>query len=933
MSSSSRTSAYATSPECCGVCGRRTRSTGAGVRRGRSPPDRDRARIPPVPRRARECECHYIESAARVSGPSLTGRILRRVPRVRTYTQYRSSSGPPLALRRQRLRRLRSRSGGRGAGRASQGRGHRRHGRGVPLPPADPRPRSAARAGRRSRAATGRPVDVLWQTGCTPVDDLPLVATPFLPAADLAARARRGRHRRQSCGHRFGARPTSAAGRFAVVASRLAELGEAGTTTSASSPRNWSRAGSPRTASRRRSPRTTCWPPGPGPYAGYRRSLLSVFGEPSPNRVQRGRTPRGNGEVREYDAVPMSASVAQSSRRTGHGPAVADAGQPAGGGLFTSPPWIAAVCGTYGFTAESRIAVDTAGAPVGGLSGSRSTTPAAGRLLSLPFSDRADPPVPDTAIWDLLFDTVDRGPATRRSRCAASTTHRRSTPAARCARRARPPGTAPRWTPRSTSCIAGSAASRGATSPRPNGPASGSRSGDDLDAVRTMHHLHVRLRKHKYRLLAQPWEFFERIWQEFAPGRRAASPCWPATATSRSPAALFLEWNGVLYYKFGASIRSTWRCARTTRSTGPRSSWASSAGSASSTGASAIWTSRAWSGSSASGPASERRLLTLRAGVAAQRPAQREFGDVLGGLTRLLTERVGARRDHRPRGRTALPLLLLSPRIRGSVGHRPGSTRKDDIHDSRADSRVVVVGQGYVGLPLAVRAVEVGHDGGRLRPRQGPRRPAAPGRRASSTTSPTTTSRAALDTGRYMPSDDAADLAGFNTAVVCVPTPLRDGAPDLSFIEDAARLLAPHLRRGACVVLESTTYPGTTEEVFGPILEAGSGLRAGVDFHLGYSPERIDPGNPTWGLQNTPKIVSGVDDASADGGRGLLRHRGRPDRGGARHPGGRAGEAAGEHLPARQHRAGQRAGDLLPRARHRRLVGRSTWRRPSRSVS
>jgi nucleotide sugar dehydrogenase len=64
------------------------------------------------------------------------------------------------------------------------------------------------------------------------------------------------------------------------------------------------------------------------------------------------------------------------------------------------------------------------------------------------------------------------------------------------------------------------------------------------------------------------------------------------------------------------------------------------------------------------------------------------------------------------------------------------------------------------------------------------------------------------------------------------------------------------------VVLESTTYPGTTEELFGPILEEGSGLAAGGDFHLGYSPERIDPGNPVWGLANTPKVVSGIDEAS-----------------------------------------------------------------------
>jgi UDP-N-acetyl-D-glucosamine dehydrogenase len=178
------------------------------------------------------------------------------------------------------------------------------------------------------------------------------------------------------------------------------------------------------------------------------------------------------------------------------------------------------------------------------------------------------------------------------------------------------------------------------------------------------------------------------------------------------------------------------------------------------------------------------------------------------------------------------------------------------------ESRVVVVGQGYVGLPLAVRAVEVGHtvvgfdlDKDRVdRLRRG----------VSFIDDISDADLAAvLGSGRYTPSDDPADLAGFTVAVVCVPTPLRDGAPDLRYIEDAARMLAPHVRPGACVVLESTTYPGTTEEVFAPILEAGSGLRAGADFHVGFSPERIDPSNPTWGLRNTPKIVSGIDDASA----------------------------------------------------------------------
>lgn len=119
-----------------------------------------------------------------------------------------------------------------------------------------------------------------------------------------------------------------------------------------------------------------------------------------------------------------------------------------------------------------------------------------------------------------------------------------------------------------------------------------------------------------------------------------------------------------------------------------------------------------------------------------------------------------------------------------------------------------------------------------------------------------------LATGRYQPSLDYADASGFDVAVITVPTPLREGAPDLSYIEESGRSLAALLRAGATVVLESTTYPGTTQELLAPILETGSQLRAGEDFHLGYSPERIDPGNATFGLVNTPKVVSGVDAAS-----------------------------------------------------------------------
>lgn len=116
--------------------------------------------------------------------------------------------------------------------------------------------------------------------------------------------------------------------------------------------------------------------------------------------------------------------------------------------------------------------------------------------------------------------------------------------------------------------------------------------------------------------------------------------------------------------------------------------------------------------------------------------------------------------------------------------------------------------------------------------------------------------QAALSRG-YTPTSDPADLAGFDIAVISVPTPLRDGLPDLGYIEAAGRDLAAHLRAGACVILESTTYPGTTTELLAPILMDGSGLHID-DFYLGYSPERIDPGNAQFGLVNTPKVVSGA---------------------------------------------------------------------------
>ena len=173
----------------------------------------------------------------------------------------------------------------------------------------------------------------------------------------------------------------------------------------------------------------------------------------------------------------------------------------------------------------------------------------------------------------------------------------------------------------------------------------------------------------------------------------------------------------------------------------------------------------------------------------------------------------------------------------------------------------VIVGQGYVGLPLAMRAVAAGYDVIGYDVDEHRVKALAAGSSFVEDISDADVA-AALATGRYHAVATLEGLERFDVAIITVPTPLRESIPDLTFIDDAGAQLAPLLTPGATVVLESTTYPGTTEERLAPILEAGSGLRAGADFHLGYSPERIDPGNQTYTLVNTPKVVSGIDAAS-----------------------------------------------------------------------
>ena len=163
-------------------------------------------------------------------------------------------------------------------------------------------------------------------------------------------------------------------------------------------------------------------------------------------------------------------------------------------------------------------------------------------------------------------------------------------------------------------------------------------------------------------------------------------------------------------------------------------------------------------------------------------------------------------------------------------------------------SSACVVGLGYVGLPLAVALREagvdvVGYDVDPLRVAE------LRGGRSGIEDVP--------DSAVYgitFTSDPAA-AADCSSYVICVPTPLREGMPDLGAVESAARAVATVVSAGDLVVLESTTYPGTTEEVVAPLLGR-------TDVLLAYSPERIDPGNPTYGIRNTPKVVGGVDAAS-----------------------------------------------------------------------
>lgn len=169
---------------------------------------------------------------------------------------------------------------------------------------------------------------------------------------------------------------------------------------------------------------------------------------------------------------------------------------------------------------------------------------------------------------------------------------------------------------------------------------------------------------------------------------------------------------------------------------------------------------------------------------------------------------------------------------------------------------LVVVGQGYVGLPMALRATECGISVVGLD--QNAATVAALNQGSSHIDDVSDDDLATALASGYRASTDVADLAAADVVLVCVPTPLSSsGGPDLAAVEAAARAIGEQVRPGTLVVLESTTYPGTTTEVFAPLVTRDR-LTVGEDVFIAFSPERIDPGNATYGVRNTPKVVGGI---------------------------------------------------------------------------
>ena len=180
---------------------------------------------------------------------------------------------------------------------------------------------------------------------------------------------------------------------------------------------------------------------------------------------------------------------------------------------------------------------------------------------------------------------------------------------------------------------------------------------------------------------------------------------------------------------------------------------------------------------------------------------------------------------------------------------------------SRVEKVVTIVGQGYVGLPLAQAAAHAGWTVWGLDVTPSVVTLLNSGQSHIDDLSDSDI-RGMLEAG-YRATTDPSVVSHSDVVVICVPTPLGEGGnPDLGAVKSASRTVGDNLVLGTTVILESTTYPGTTDDVVRPLLEMNSGLIAGTDFELAYSPERVDPGSKKYGIKNTPKLMGGITDAS-----------------------------------------------------------------------
>jgi CelD/BcsL family acetyltransferase involved in cellulose biosynthesis len=305
-----------------------------------------------------------------------------------------------------------------------------------------------------------------------------------------------------------------------------------------------------------------------------------------------------------------------------------------GASLFTSPPWIAAICETYGFVPEGRVLVGQRGRAVDGLAWVRVSDARGDRLFSLPFSDRAEPFAGGAAEWDALVrDALASGlPLTVRSLDDAPVA---GDPRFRLVGEAAWHGLPLTGALEEVHARASAGTRRNLRAAASNGLRTVAAS--DLESLRCLHRLHVGLRKRKYRMLAQPFSLFERIWSEFA-SRDGVLTVLAWVDDRPIAGALYLVWNDALYYKFGASIAEElprrpneaihWTAIRWAKERGLRLlDW----GLSDLDQPGLLRFKRKWG-------SVERRIVTLRAGGPPVDERGAELGEVLRDLTRLLTD-------------------------------------------------------------------------------------------------------------------------------------------------------------------------------------------------------------------------------------------------------------------------------------------------------